>query len=164
MGQRIVVLKDGIIQQIDAPLNLYNSPINKFVAGFLGSPSMNFLNGKIIENNGLWFDEGNLKIRILSEHEERLAKYVNREIIFGIRPEEIYDSNNNLNEYSEVSLDVEVVEPMGNEIYLYLTSGLHTIVARLGSRTDISVGQKMILFFNTRKCHFFDKVNEETII
>jgi multiple sugar transport system ATP-binding protein len=119
---------------------------------------MNFLNGKITRDNGIWFDGGNVKLKIPSRHIDRLKKYVDREITFGIRPEDICESGDsrNLKEKSEAALIVEVVEPMGNELYLYLSTGQNTIIARLNAQFQSVVGDKIKLVFNMAKAHFFD--------
>jgi len=166
MGDRIVVLKDGFVQQIDSPLNLYNHPDNKFVAGFIGSPPMNFLRGRIIEGDGIWFDEGNVKFILASRYGHTLKKYIGREVIFGIRPEDIHipGVSYGVKEKSKVSLEVEVVEPMGNEIYLYATTGVSPLIARLNAEFQTTVGQKIDLIFNMAKVHFFDSETEESIL
>jgi len=165
MGERIVVMKDGIIQQIAKPLDLYKQPKNKFVAGFIGSPAMNLIDGKIIKNGGLWFDEGNIKVKIPKRQEDALASYVDKEIVFGIRPEDIHEtmSAGNLTEKSETSLAVEVVEPMGNESFLYATTGRHSLIARLSGDIQISDGEQIQLVMNMEKAHFFDKQSETAI-
>ncbi len=95
MGDKIVIMKDGIVQQIDTPLNLYNYPINKFVAGFIGSPSMNFIEGTIFSEGGISFKDksGKLKIKLMNGFEDKLKSFVNKNIWLGIRPEDIYDAN-----------------------------------------------------------------------
>jgi len=165
MGDRIVVMKDGLTQQIDTPLKLYNSPQNKFVAGFIGSPTMNFIKGKIVKDNGMYFDEGILKIRIPDEHTVKLEKYVNREITFGIRPENISttDFHQEFTDKVEVSLTVELVEPIGNEIFLYVTTGNNTMVARVAPQTQLKIGQEIKLVFDLAKVHFYDIETEELV-
>lgn len=165
MGDQIVVMKDGVIQQVDTPINLYNYPKNKFVAGFIGSPAMNFLNGKIIRDNGLWFHEGNLKFKLPTIYDDKLANFIDKEIIFGIRPEDIYETSyaHNMNYKSEAKLLVEVVEPMGSEIYIYVTTGLNPLVARLNTQYEPSVGQQIDLVLNMSKAHFFNKDTGKSI-
>ena len=165
MGDRIVVMKDGIIQQIDDPLHLYNRPKNKFVAGFIGSPAMNFMEGRITDGDGLWFDDGKVRLRIPASYRERLVKYTNKPVIFGIRPENIDEATlaHGMKEPSEVRSVVEVVEPMGNEIFLYLNTGSNTVVARISARQEPAVGQPMTLAFDMSKTHFFDKETEDAI-
>ncbi len=168
MGDKIVVMKDGFIQQIDSPLNLYNNPLNKFVAGFIGSPSMNFVEGKIYDDNGINFKSigGGLSVRLDSNYESNMKPYVNKNVWLGIRPEDIYDSSlssptgNNL----RVKVPLEVVEPMGNEIFLYFLIDKVQFVARVPAREMPQAGQTKDLTFDTNKLHFFDSQTEQTII
>ncbi|MEE8127162.1 MAG: TOBE domain-containing protein, partial [Nitrospinaceae bacterium] len=151
---------------IDTPLSLYNFPQNRFVAGFIGSPAMNILDGKISKDNGLWFDDENLKLKLPGKYEEKLAGYLDKEISFGIRPEDIYEAGfaHGLEETAvEASLTVEVVEPMGNEIFLYVSAGKHPMVARIDAHSQAAIGQKVNLAFNMAKAHFFDAGTEEAI-
>ncbi|MBN1352438.1 sn-glycerol-3-phosphate ABC transporter ATP-binding protein UgpC [candidate division KSB1 bacterium] len=165
MGDKIVVLKDGFIQQIDSPLQLYNSPSNKFVAGFIGSPAMNFMKGKIENSNGLVFNEGKIKLPIPATYNDRLKSYVGKEIFFGIRPEDIYESSYipELKHVARSKALVEVVEPMGNEIIIYLNTGLNTLIARINTRMEPEVGNEIDIAYDTSKIHFFDIDNEEVL-
>lgn len=166
MGDRIVVMKDGLVQQIDTPLNLYDSPKNRFVAGFIGSPAMNLMEGKIIRDNGLWFDEGALKIKLTPRHQKGLAEYMDKEIVFGIRPEDIHEAgtHHGVEESAEAELVVEVVEPMGNETFLYATTGLNPLTVRLRTNSAIKVQEKIKLIFNLAKVHFFDKDTDNAVV
>ncbi|NQT27282.1 sn-glycerol-3-phosphate ABC transporter ATP-binding protein UgpC [candidate division KSB1 bacterium] len=165
MGDRIVVLKDGCTQQIDVPMTLYNKPENQFVAGFIGSPPMNIFNGKIVKESGLWFDEGQFKLKVPSRFEKNIESYVNKEIIFGIRPEDIHQSGDKSdNEFLiSVNVNVEVVEPMGNEVILYSSVGKHSAVARLDVQCQIKPGEDINLFFNIKKGHFFNAETKMSI-
>lgn len=165
MGERIVVMKDGVVQQIAPPLHLYNSPKNKFVAGFIGSPAMNFLTGKITRDSGIQFENETLQLKLPANHENRLAKYIDKEIILGIRPEDIHASrgSGDMKPKAQATLMVEVVEPMGNEIFLYATTGSDPVVARLNAEFETASGQQIDLFFNMAKAHFFDTRTEESI-
>ncbi len=166
MGSRIVVMKDGIVQQIDTPMHLYKQPANRFVAGFIGSPSMNLIDGKLIRNGGLKFDDGNLNITLTREHENKLAKYVGKEITFGIRPEDIHDpaQADSLPQTAKTQLSVEVVEPMGNETFLYATTGQNTLTIRLRTEKPLQAGQQADLVFDLSKVHFFDRDTEEAVV
>ncbi len=133
---------------------------------FIGSPAMNILDDKIIKDNGFWFDDGNLQLKLPRNYEEKLAGYVDKEISFGIRPEDIYEAGfaHGLEETAvEASLTVEVVEPMGNEIFLYVSTGKHPVVARIDAHSQAAIGQKVNLAFNMAKAHFFDAATEEAI-
>lgn len=161
MGDRIVVMKDGIIQQVDSPLNLYNYPENMFVAGFIGSPAMNLIPGRLVRDHGLWFDEGTLRIRLSPRQEEKLSKFIDKEITFGIRPEDIHETiaNDDVVEKAEIRLKVDVVEPMGNETFLYTTTGSHSLTIRLRADKRIKVDEQIDLILDLAKAHFF---NQET--
>ena len=165
MGDRIVVLKDGKVQQIDVPLNLYNFPRNKFVASFIGSPAMNFFQCYIKRDGGLWAEEGQMRIKIPSKYEDKLAPYVDKEVTFGIRPEDIYDekATAEVKEKYLVKVRVDVVEPMGHEIYVYFNTGLNNFIARLETDNLPAIGHDMDLIFDMDKIHFFDKETEESI-
>lgn len=162
MGDRIVVMKDGNVQQIDTPLNLYNHPKNKFVAGFIGSPAMNFMTGRIARESGLFLHEGQNRLRIPAQFENNLAAYVEQNAVFGIRPEDIHLAENakSLTQTAELSATVEVVEPMGSEIYLYLNTGTNNLVARINARTEPAVGSRLALVLDMSKAHFFDAQSE----
>jgi multiple sugar transport system ATP-binding protein len=166
MGDRIVVMKDGIVQQVDDPISLYDHPCNRFVAGFIGSPPMNFMEGTIEENNGLYFNEGFIRVRIPEKFSAALKPYVGKQVIFGIRPEDIYDPSygTELPNKQEVSARVEVIEPMGSEIYLYLTTGKTSFVARVEPHVRAEVEQVRTLYFNMDKAHFFDAATDKSIL
>jgi multiple sugar transport system ATP-binding protein len=166
MGDRIVVMKDGLVQQIDDPIALYDHPRNRFVAGFIGSPPMNFMTGKLVEDNGLVFDEGNIQMRIPAKYHEVLNPYAGKPVYFGIRPEDIYDPSygTELPNKQEVAATVEVIEPMGSEIYLYLTTGKTPFVARVEPHVKADVDEKRKLMFNMDKAHFFDMETEASIL
>ena len=159
MGDRIVVMKDGKIQQIDAPLSLYNDPVNQFVAGFIGSPSMNFINGKLVANgDSLVFDEGNIRIALPASYNEQLNDHKDQEVVMGIRPEDIHDPETMARDVETVGIEakVEVVEPMGNEVFLNLTTGKSAFVARIDPRHMPEVEQTVKLAVEVGKAHFFD--------
>ena len=167
MGDRIVVMKDGQIQQNDTPLNLYNHPVNQFVAGFIGSPSMNFIQGKLeAKGDALVFDEGHLKLSLAKEHHEGLKNHVGKEVTLGIRPEDIHDPDTMGRgvEAVEIEAKVEVVEPMGNEVFLYLTTGKSSFVARVDPVHVPTVGQRVRLAVEVDKAHFFDRGTEMSLV
>lgn len=170
MGDRICVMKDGEIMQVAEPLELYNNPENKFVAGFIGSPPMNFFDGRLEESAGkVWFcsaDEGAM-FRVALD--DRLvasgAAYVGKSVIFGIRPEDISDTAN-VQSYLEeqcVSAEVEVAEPMGSETYLYLKTGRQSFIAKVKSGERYRNGLGMRMVFNIAKAHLFDPRSERVL-
>ncbi|MGE5432562.1 MAG: ABC transporter ATP-binding protein [Syntrophomonadaceae bacterium] len=155
MGDRIVVMKDGLVQQIDTPLSLYNNPKNRFVAGFIGSPPMNFLNGSVTDGT---FTDTTGKVTF------KVDQRVNsgRKVTLGIRPEDIQELNGNTSpdNYEAVEVTLEVVEPMGNEIFLYFQLGESQFVSRIPAREKPEVGSKIRLYFRREKFHFFDMENQ----
>jgi len=167
MGSRIAVMKDGVINQIADPIKLYNEPVNKFVAGFIGSPPMNFMEGLIIKkNDSFLFSEGNFTVKIADDMRDKLASYCDKQIIFGIRPEDIHDKLfvQYASADSTMTADCEVVEPMGAEVFLYLNTGKHTFIARVGGHDKPAVNQEMELVFDMSKAHFFDPKTEEIVV
>lgn len=169
LGSRIVVMNDGVIHQIDTPTSIYDKPVNKFVAGFIGSPPMNFAEGKIIKKDSkLYFDEtgGRIKVKVVDEMMPKLKPYIDKEIIFGIRSEDIYDKlfASEAPPENTVTLACEVVEPMGSEVYLHLSTGKYTIIAKVGGHDNPPINQDMDLVFDMSKVHFFDKNTELTIV
>ena len=171
MGSRIVVMKDGFVQQVDAPQNLYDRPANLFVAGFIGTPQMNFFDVKLSkEGDKVYALFGNNKILIPNE---KIAKfvdpsYVGKEVIMGVRPEDMRDDDYFMSNHPESIIDVEVdiVELMGSETYLYLTtSGREgTFIARVDPRSVARTGDKIRIAINANQIHFFDKETEATIL
>jgi multiple sugar transport system ATP-binding protein len=167
MGERIVIMKDGIVNQVDTPLNLYNRPVNKFVAGFIGSPSMNFIKGKIERMKGLTFNSsgGDLTLIPDGKKADKLRNYVNKEIWLGIRPEDIYDASGSVERegYAGKEVILDVIEPMGNEIFLYFQLDNIQFIARVPAREEPPAGSKRNLLFDRNKLHFFDAETEEVI-
>lgn len=166
MGDRIVVMKDGLVHQIDDPISLYDHPRNKFVAGFIGSPPMNFMKGTLEQENGLVFNEGTIRLRVPSRYNEALKDYAGRQVTFGIRPEDIYDPTygTDLPNKQEVTSKVEVIEPMGSEIYLYMTTGKTPFIARVEPHVRAELDEQKKLIFNMDKAHFFDIETEDNIL
>jgi multiple sugar transport system ATP-binding protein len=160
-------MKDGVLQQLAGPITIYDKPVNKFVAGFIGSPPMNFMKGRVIKKDGrLYFDEGKLQVKIVEEMYKVLSTYLGKELIFGIRSEDIYDKLfvSEAPPENIVRVNCEIVEPMGAEVYLYLNTGRHTFIARVGAHDRPPINQDMDLVFDMSKVHFFDKDTEKTII
>ncbi len=167
LGDRIAIMKDGEILQFDTPLNVYNNPICKFVAGFIGSPSMNFMNGTIVKKDGsLYFDEGSFTVKILEQMYSVLEKYVGKSIIFGIRSENIYDKLFASYATADNTLTVlcDVMETMGSRNHLYLSTGKHTIIAVVDASNKPNIGSMVEVVFDMKKVHFFDSSTEYTIV
>jgi multiple sugar transport system ATP-binding protein len=166
MGDRIAVMKDGILQQVADPITIYDHPKNKFVAGFIGSPPMNFMRGALVKKDGrMYFDEGKIRVKVVEDMHQKLSSYVGREVILGIRSEDIYDKLfvSQAPPENIVRVNCEVYEPMGSEVYLFLNTGKHTFIARVGAHDKPKVNQDMDVVFDMSKVHFFDKDSEETI-
>jgi multiple sugar transport system ATP-binding protein len=167
MGDRIAVMKDGVLQQVADPITVYDHPKNKFVAGFIGSPPMNFMNGRIIKRDGkLYFDEGKIQVKLVEDMYDKLALYAGGEVTCGIRSEDIYDKLfvSEAPPENVVRVNCEVYEPMGSEVYLYLNTGRHTFIARVGAHNRPKVNQDLDVVFDMSKVHFFDKDTEVTIV
>jgi len=166
MGERIVIMKDGIVNQIDTPLNLYNKPVNKFVAGFIGSPSMNFVRGRV-DKNGMTFKSagGELSFQ-LNGNSAKLKSYNDKDVWLGVRPEDIYDSSSTVErqDLSGKEVVLDVIEPMGNEIFLYFQIDNTQFVARVPAREEPLAGSKRKLMFDGNKFHFFDTESEAVIV
>ena len=167
MGDRIAVMKDGIVQQLADPITIYDHPVNKFVASFIGSPPMNFMLGRLLKKDGrFYFDEGRIMVKLVEEMYKNIGPYQGKEVYLGIRPEEIYDKLfvSSAPPENIVRVTCEVVEPMGSEVYLYLNTGRHNFIARVGAHDRPPINQDMDLVFDMSKVHFFDKDTEATII
>ena len=164
MGDRIVVMKDGLVQQIETPMNLYSKPVNKFVAGFIGSPAMNFIKGKLETGSTSKFisDGNSLSLDIPLSQFDSLKAYQNKSIYLGIRPENISDSpipNNS----TEAEVKIDVVEPMGNEIFLYFQVDNEQFICRKTTSDLPAPGSMKKLYFDLSKLHFFDSETEQAI-
>ncbi|OQX93308.1 MAG: sugar ABC transporter ATP-binding protein [Tenericutes bacterium 4572_104] len=166
MATRIVVMKDGRIQQIGAPKEIYDFPNNMFVGGFIGTPAMNFVSGKV-EKDGYFYSEG-LKLKVDPKHIKVLkeGKYIGKDIVLGFRPEDVHDEARYLEEYKDakVLFTVDVAELLGAETNIHITIGGHNIVAKVSARADLSIGDKIELSINMAKSHFFDPETELRIV
>ena len=164
MGTRIAVMKDGLLQQVDSPQQLYDHPDNMFVAGFIGSPSMNFFDvtikgtGDNVEVEGEGFH-----LPIPAERAQGLKPYVGKQVFMGIRPEDLYDADYVAPNIHPGNIDakVEVTELMGNEVFLYLLTGGHSYVARVDPRSKARVGNEVRMVANLDNVHFFEKDTPE---
>ncbi len=169
MATRIVVMKDGVIQQVDTPQNLYDAPCNVFVAGFIGTPQMNFINAKL-EKKGedvyVTFGKNSLKLPAEKVDNPDLKPYIGEEVIVGIRPECIHDEERYLTAMPESVIEtyVEVTELMGAEIYLYLVTDEQTLTARVSSRSTARSGDTIKVAMEVSRMHIFDKDTEKCIV
>jgi len=164
MANKIVVMKDGKVQQIGSPLYLYNNPINKFVAGFIGSPPMNFLTVKVLEEGGaLILNEGSFRVRPDAAHREKLNNYIGKELYFGIRPEDLSYTKNPGGD-NIIPVKITVVEPLGADIHLWLTTSTQPMVARTEPHHDFKVGDSAAFIPRMEKARYFDKETELSIL
>lgn len=168
MGSRIAVMKDGIMQQLDAPQTLYDHPVNKFVAGFIGSPSMNFMRGTLRKGDGqVFFDSGTFAVPIPKSRLAHVDSYIGKEVEFGIRPEDVHDATllpPGIADMAAFESTVDVTEPMGSEIFAYLQSGASAITARFDPRTSARPGQPIRAVFDMEKMHIFDIQTEKALV
>jgi len=166
MATRIAVINKGNLQQLDTPQNLYDYPNNLFVAGFIGSPAMNFFPAKLaVEGGKVTVDTGDFKVQIPAEFAKPYQDMNGKSVIFGIRPENIHDPEfaPQINHPEKVSSKVDVTELMGNETLLYLVNGKNTFVGRVDPRSKLRVGDASQVIFDMGKFHIFDAGTEEAI-
>ena len=163
MADKIVVMKDGLIQQIGSPLTLYNEPENLFVAGFIGSPPMNFMPVTIVKDgNKLIADEGEFKIEIPSEYESILKDYEGKSVTMGVRPENLMVNPDGTKENS-ITATVRVIEQLGEEIQLHLETDASSIIAKVPPHLNFKVDQQICFTPAADKIHFFSKEDEKAI-
>ena len=180
MGDRIAVMKDGLLQQVDTPRNIYNNPANMFIAGFVGSPPMNFFTMTLEQADGGLFltspdagmDKG-LRLRVPPRFRDALLPHTGKQVIFGIRPQDVYDTRFSLGmldedddpeDFARIKTKVDVVEPMGSEINLYLLTGQTSLIANVDPRTDVEPGHSLDISLNMDKMHVFDAETQASLI
>jgi multiple sugar transport system ATP-binding protein len=164
LGDRVVVMRDGVVQQVGEPLELYNEPANRFVAGFLGSPAMNFATVKVSQENGsIWAANAGMQIKAPPQFANRLGRYVGQQVTLGIRPEDIRVAS--AADPPELGFDVvvEVVEKLGSEILLDVAVGPDTMVASVEPSILANIHDRMRLALNPERLHFFDMSSEMAI-
>jgi multiple sugar transport system ATP-binding protein len=165
MGDRICVMEAGRIKQLDTPANLYHKPANLFVAGFIGSPSINLLPARLrTSNNTYYVTIGSMRIDIPERMGSKASAYVGREVVIGFRPEDIYSQTNCPETLSNnMECNVHLVENMGNDLYVHLSWNNHFFIARLSPDTQVKEGAFHPMSFDTRNCHLFDKESGENL-
>lgn len=168
MGDRICVMKDGVIQQVDGPLNLYDKPANKFVAGFIGTPPMNFLEVDVVKKEeDMYLNEGMIELKVPKQFKEAILPFVGKKMSLGVRPEDIYDKlfyNLGPRDGNTFSATVDVVEPLGSEIYLHVNTGRNIMVAKVDSHNQAKSNQVIEMVVNLNKAHLFDTQTGLTVI
>jgi multiple sugar transport system ATP-binding protein len=166
MASRIAVMKDGLLQQIDTPQNLYDHPTNIFVAGFIGSPSMNFFETTLVDQDGkLYVDGGTFKLPVPESKKSAYLQHKGKKVIFGVRPEDIHTKGYEAPGITPapITAQVDVSELMGNEIFLYLLAGKKQFIARVDPRTHARVGETLEMSINMDNMHLFDPQTEKTL-
>jgi multiple sugar transport system ATP-binding protein len=162
MGQRIAIMKDGLLQQCDKPETVYTKPANKFVAGFIGSPPMNFLDATVVQNGSLSLDAGSMKFPLANGH--AAGAYAGKRVTLGIRPEAIFDSEcaGNVKKTAEntFTAKVDVLEPLGHEYVAYLSARDHSIIATIDTSTALKEGQTAEFVVKLDELHVFDNDTE----
>ena len=168
MATRIVVMKDGLIQQVDTPQTIYDSPCNLFVAGFIGTPQMNFINAALEQKeDGVYvnFEGNSIKLPAEKANNPAVKEYIGKEVIIGLRPEALHDEPMNIAAFKDSVIDayVDVTELMGAEIYLYLTVGETSLTARVNPRSGSRAGDTIKIALDVSRMHIFDKDTERCI-
>ncbi len=168
MAEQIFIMNNGALQQSGMPLEVYRHPVNKFVAGFIGSPAMNFIDSRLTrENEEFFVDAGSFKLKIPQIFHPNIPHLEGKEIIFGVRPENMYDSRFGNNETMKCSImaKVEVIEPLGAETHLYLACGRHSFVAKMDTPQDqFKIDQKIEVLIDMEKSHIFDFETSQTVV
>ena len=170
MGTRIVVMKDGVIQQVGTPKDIYDNPNNTFVGGFIGTPPMNFIEGRVTEDGYFVIGDHKLGVTKLRIPENKFKildtqNYIDKPVILGIRPEDIYDTPELFEKYadSKVHIKVDVAELLGAETNIYGVLNGQTLVAKVPARVDLHMNDETDLVLNMEKCHFFDEETQQRI-
>ncbi|MBW2428531.1 MAG: sn-glycerol-3-phosphate ABC transporter ATP-binding protein UgpC [Deltaproteobacteria bacterium] len=166
MGDRIVIMKDGYIMQVGSPLELYNFPDNEFVAGFIGSPAMNFFRAKLVQaDGGLAVDTGSFQVKVPKEYQEVCGSYKDKDVTLGIRPEDIADAlpEDAKGQWEKFNAVVEGIEPLGAEIILEMVSGQQSFTARVDPDSKSRLREEVEVYFNMSKIHLFDTKTQKVI-
>ena len=168
MADRIFIMSKGVLQQSGAPMEVYSRPANRFVAGFIGSPAMNFIDATLVAQEGaLLVDAGSFRVRAPEIFCSRLEPYAGKQVVFGVRPEDIalHDPATDAGEERTMTARAEVVETLGSEIFVHLACGAHSLVARMGvPGQPLSVGQTLQLDLKMLKSHIFDKDTMQAVV
>jgi multiple sugar transport system ATP-binding protein len=163
MGDRIVVMKDGLIQQVGSPLELYDEPANRFVGGFIGSPAMNFFDAELSgTGEKVSLQAGDVRIDLPSEKSKQLADYKEKSVIVGIRPEDLKPASEHV-DGKTIQGAVEVVEPIGNETYVDLNAGNFNLIAAVGRKSQIKPHSRLALNLTLENLHLFSPQSEKAI-
>jgi len=169
MGNRIVVMNKGLAQQVDSPLNLYHHPNNKFVAGFIGSPAMNFIPANVVQKgDAVIVDTGDFQVTLPPVYAAQVKDHVGKKVTFGIRPEDIYDKSIAptalLDTPNVADVMVDVTEPLGANVIAYLKSEKHDFIASFDAKTIARPGNRLAIIFDMERAHLFDDETEDALI
>ena len=166
LGDRIVVMNEGRVQQIAEPLELYNRPVNRFVAGFVGTPPMNFMDGRLTGDDGaLWFESGTVKLKLRDWMKPQLRDRNSRNVSLGIRPEDLNELGGSAESRNGATLSVtiNVVEPLGDEMIVYFSTGQQDLIGKVASRHGLKVNDKLDIALNMDNVHLFDADTGENV-
>ena len=166
MADRIFIMHNGALQQSGRPLTVYQQPANRFVAGFIGSPAMNFIEATIVAKEGGYYLEADgFTVQLPHAFSPRVSPYAGKQVIFGVRPEDVTEHDPAAAGENTLTVRADVVETLGFEIFAYLTCGVHPVVARMEvPKTPIEVGQTCEVDIRMDKTHIFDKETSQTIV
>ncbi len=166
MGDRIVVMRNGFIQQVGSPMQVYNEPVNQFVAGFIGSPPMNFLDARVVQDNGsCQVDVSGTRLALPADRAKQAEAYMNKDVVLGIRPEDILSADNAQDRnLVPIKSTVEVLEPLGAEIILELSAHGQTFTARMDPQMRTRMHEEIPVYFDMERCHLFDRRTEQVIL
>jgi multiple sugar transport system ATP-binding protein len=163
LGDRVVVMKDGLVQQVGDPLGIYSKPRNRFVAGFIGSPAMNFLDCTVVGDGELAVESPGLRVSVPPAQKTALERYRGKAVTLGVRPEDLREATAEDPKNYRIDAVVEVVEPLGNEILLDVKVGRHPLVARVPPTSRVRLHEQIPLTLNRERLHFFDTQTEQAI-
>ena len=168
MGDRMAVMRDGVLQQCASPMEVYAHPVNLFVAGFIGTPSMNFVPATLTKSGeGYVIDAGSFQVTAPASHSDKLAPYAGKPVTFGVRPPDLFDhalrNPIEATESNTIRTTVDVLEPMGDIVTLYLTAGTHQLVATIDAETGAKDGSVLDVVVDMNKTHLFDPQTEQAI-
>jgi multiple sugar transport system ATP-binding protein len=169
MGSRIAVMRDGVLQQCDTPQMLYDHPSNMFVAGFIGSPSMNFFEARLDRSNGgMVVDVGGaFQVPVPASKFDMIGNYVGKNVYFGVRPEDVHDAKYvpvGVDSSARLTTNINVVEPMGSEIFAYIERGGKEFIGRFDPRSAARTGGNVEVVLDMDKMHIFDRDNEKALV
>ena len=160
LGDRVVVMQNGAIQQIGAPLDVYHHPVNRFVAGFVGTPPMNFIRGRVVSRDGrLWVNEGTAEISVPARARAALENRVGSEVVMGVRPQALTDQKHSPFARSDnvLEMKVNVVEPLGDKMDVYLCTPSHPhVIAHVDAHEGLAPGQTLPIYVDLDRIHFFE--------